>query len=413
MAVAGFVACDRHPADAGLAERVESSLNAALRFIVSRQSDDGSWRSDVYGTLRDGVTLTPPILKLLTFAASSVDTDRNHEFLAARDHAAQFMASVLDESGRPRQPPDFPVYTAALTSIALSRIGGREFEVARDHWLAELRSHQLTEALGWSEDDLAYGGWGYSVLPLRHPSNPSVRAPFDADLSSTLFAVSGLRLTGTSAQDLAIRRARMFVFRCQNFNDDGGGDPDYDDGGFFLTPTNEAQNKAGMAGVDHAGRRRFHSYGSATADGLRALIRCGLPMDHPRVIAARRWLEKNFSATTNPGTFDPVLEHDRGAAYYYWCWSVAHAFRLVGVTHVNATTESDAMTSWSTLLAEALLRRQCEDGRFENAYSFVKEDDPLIATSLALGALSACSQVLWTPSEPRPPAPPAAPQTSK
>ena len=40
-----------------------------------------------------------------------------------------------------------------------------------------------------------------------------------------------------------------------------------------------------------------------TADGLRALLRCGLSHDHPRVVAARDWLVRNFSAESNPGEF--------------------------------------------------------------------------------------------------------------
>ena len=44
---------------------------------------------------------------------------------------------------------------------------------------------------------------------------------------------------------------------------------------------------------------RYHSYGSPTADGVRALVRCGLAHDHPRVLAARAWLA--ISADTSGG----------------------------------------------------------------------------------------------------------------
>src|SRR5439155_141086 len=76
------------------------------------------------------------------------------------------------------------------------------------------------------------------------------------------------------------------------------------------------RNKAGVAGTDRPGRVRYNSYGSATADGLRALIRCGLAPDHPRVEAARRWLESHFSATSNPGRFTEDREVLRDATYY-------------------------------------------------------------------------------------------------
>ena len=248
-----------------------------------------------------------------------------------------------------------------------------------------LRSHQLTESLGWSPADTAYGGWGYAVRPPRKPAG-SGRPPFDADLSSTLFAVGALRCAGVPTDDPAIRVARRFVEQCQNFAPNDA-DADLDDGGFFLTPTNPGQNKAGVRSTDRVGRRRYASYGSATADGLRALLRCGLDADHPRVQAAHRWLERNFDAETNPGVFAPARTADRDGPYFYWCWSVAHALRACGAE----TIERDGVTiDWAAVLAAALVRRQRADGSWANPISFTKEDDPLIATPLAAAALANC-----------------------
>src|SRR5262249_36783499 len=135
----------------------------------------------------------------------------------------------------------------------------------------------------------------------------------DADLSSTLFAIGALRIAGVAADDSAIRRALVFIERCQNLAaNDRAGDPRFDDGVFFFSTTDSVRNKAGVAGPDRQGRLRYHSYGSATADGLRALLRCGLAKDHPRVVAARTWLEAHFSASSHPGTFEPARELERG-----------------------------------------------------------------------------------------------------
>jgi hypothetical protein len=71
----------------------------------------------------------------------------------------------------------------------------------------------------------------------------------------------------------------------------------------FFSPTDPVWNKAGMAGTDRSGRLRYHSYGSATADGLRALFRCGLPPEHRRVVAARSWLERHFSVGSSPASY--------------------------------------------------------------------------------------------------------------
>jgi squalene-hopene/tetraprenyl-beta-curcumene cyclase len=201
-----------------------------------------------------------------------------------------------------------------------------------------------------------------------------------------------LRIAGVAADDPAIRKALTFVERCQNVaGGERAGDPRYDDGGFFFSTTDPVRNKAGVAGTDRHGRERYHSYGSATADGLRALLRCGLAKDHPRVVAARRWLETHFSASTNPGTFEPPRAVDRDATYFYYAWSVAHAFRALGIAEI----ESDGRkVSWAQALADELIRRQNDNGTWSNRFTASKEDDPLVATPFAAGALALCRTVL-------------------
>ena len=187
---------------------------------------------------------------------------------------------------------------------------------------------------------------------------------FDADLSSTTFALGALRASGVAADDPAVVAAGQFVARCQNFPEG--------DGGFFMTPTNAVQNKAG--GFD---RDRATSYGSMTADGLRALLRAGLAPDHARVRAARAWLERHVSWEHTPGAFAGARAVEQDAPFFYWCWSLAHAGRALA-----------APMPWAAPMAEALLWRQGEDGSSRNAFTMVKEDDPLVATPLAMGALA-------------------------
>ena len=376
---------------AELRTRIDQANMAAVRFLLPKQSADGAWRSETYGTLTDGITLTGPVMKALMFGPPGPETSE------AIWRAAEYLRSWVSEDGsiqRDDRVPDFPVYCASLAVIALSRLPADEPLEARDAWLAFLREHQLTERLGWDPMDLAYGGWGYSIVPPHKPDGASpTRPPFDADLSSTLFAIGALRLAGIWVDDPALERALVFVQRCQNYHETGDeADPTFDDGGFFFTPTNDMQNKAGIAGTDSQGRLRYHSYGSATADGIRALLRCGLQPDEPRVVAARQWLERHFTTTSNPGVFEPMREQDRAAAYYYYCWSVSHAFRQLTIT----TFQQDGRdVNWAEDLAEEFLRRQRKDGSWANHHSFVKEDDPLIATMLAAAVLANCRQVLW------------------
>jgi hypothetical protein len=370
--------------------QVDRALGAALRALVAAQSSDGAWRSSTYGAFQDGLSLTPTVLKALAFGPD----------VAGSAGARRRAAGYLIESVKPESSIDggrfgmvYPVYIASASAIALTSLNVPEGRKARDAWLRELRRRQLTEDLGWDPGDPAFGGWGYSIEPQSRDdvdSSPGLHA--DADLSSTLFAIGALRIAGVAAEDPAIRKALAFVERCQNVADDEqAGDPRFDDGGFFFSTTDSVRNKAGVAGTDRHGRMRYHSYGSASADGLRALLRCGLAKDHPRVAAARRWLETHFSAASNPGTFEPARAADRDATYFYYAWSVAHAFRALGIAEI----ESDGRRiAWAEALADELIRRQRDDGTWSNRFTASKEDDPLVATPFAAGALANCRTVL-------------------
>jgi squalene-hopene/tetraprenyl-beta-curcumene cyclase len=386
--VAGLTSCRAR--SEGIASQVDRALGAAIRFLISSQSPDGAWRSPTYGVFKDGLSLTPIVLKAVTFgpdfAGSTAARRRGADYLVARVRAD---ASIDDGP----IGMIYPVYTASAAVIALTHLDFPASRAARDAWLRELRRRQLTEALGWQPDDPAFGGWGNSIEPpIKGNAVQSPAQQVDADLSSTLFAIGALRIAGMDADDSAIRKALIFIERCQNVAVRGeDGDPQYDDGGFFFSRTDPVRNKAGAAGRDRHGRLRYHSYGSATADGLRALLRCGLSPDHPRVRAARAWLEGRFSAAFHPGTFETAREVDRDATYYYYAWSVAHAFRALGIKEIHSQGQSVA---WADALSQELIRRQRSDGSWTNRFTASKEDDPLVATSFAAGALGICRTFL-------------------
>ncbi|HEV3164767.1 MAG TPA: prenyltransferase/squalene oxidase repeat-containing protein [Isosphaeraceae bacterium] len=369
---------------------MDRSLAAATRALVAAQSPDGAWRSHTYGAMKDGLSITPPILKAVVFGPAVPGSE------VARQRGAEFLVRCVRADGTIAAGEfglGYPVYTAATAAIVLTYAKVPDAARAREAWMRELRSRQLTEQLGWSPTDLAYGGWGDSVVPTSNRNEPRQGSAIDADLSSTLFAVGALRVVaGAKDDDPALRKALDFVERCQNYAEDPSqGEDAFDDGGFHFSPVNPMRNKAGEAGTDKSGRLRFHSYGSTTADGLRALLRCGASMRSPRVLAARKWLERHFSVNTNPGEFDPGREVERDATYYYYCWSLAHAFRALGIETI--TTPAGPI-SWADALSHELIRRQHPDGTWVNRFSAAKEDDPLVATTLVAGALGSCRLVM-------------------
>ena len=382
LAAGAWLAAGPRAASSATVAEIDGALAAAVRALVAAQSHDGAWRSSTYGLLKDGLSLTPPVLKALAFGPEAGGVP------AARRRGAAYLIGRIKANGTVDDGPTgmiYPAYTAALAAIALDRIPMEGARAARDAWLRKLRGHQYSGHLGWTPADPAHGGWGYTLKPPRRPADADAPSA-DANLSATLFAVGALRLAGAEADDPVIRAALGFVRRCQNLPEDGqAADPDFDDGGFLFSPTDPDRNKTGPAGKDRRGRVRFASYGSMTADGLRALLRCGLAPDSPRVRAALGWLGRNFSLAHNPGRFAPIREVERDASYCYYAWSLAHSLRALGLVRIPG-----ADLAWPEPLARELIRRQRPDGTWSNPFTATKEDDPLVATPMAAGALGVC-----------------------
>lgn len=380
------------PANPPRSERIDHALSAGTRFLIERQSDDGAWRSDRYEPFTDGTALTPLVLHALLRIPDVELAD------PACRKAADFLATLVRPDGTVGAGGglNYPVYTAAFAVLALSDRRHKDHMKERDAWLAYLRRQQLTEALGWAEADPEYGGWGYATAApqKRKPDEP--RPPLTgANLSATAAALRALRAAGFSAGDPAFRKARTFVERCQNFNDDPARfDPAFDDGGFFFSNDDPGRNKAGAAGEDRNGRPRFTSYGSTTADGLLALPLCGVPVEHARVRAARRWLETAFEADDHPGRFGRGREAEREGLYFYYCCSAARALRLGKADELKTR---NGKVVWADALADALTGRQLPDGSWSSPVPAMREDDPLVATALALEALAACRPVATAP----------------
>ena len=102
---------------------------------------------------------------------------------------------------------------------------------------AFLKGLQWDEAEGKGPDDPFYGGAGYGGRNSR------------PDLSNTSFFMEALRDTGLPADDPALKKALVFVSRCQNlkseFNDQPWADK-VNDGGFIYTAANGGTSMAGQ-----------------------------------------------------------------------------------------------------------------------------------------------------------------------
>lgn len=375
-----------------LVRRIDASLASAGRYLVGEQSPDGAWRGRTYGCFRDGPTLTPYVMSALYFlpqAGPQAETSYRK--------GVDYLVAMVSRDGRIRTGPrglNFPVYTSASASRVVKLLDKSPRNLrAQRAWLAYLLRRQLNESLGWSPSDRQYGGWGFSVaIPRKPRTGQTPERFFESNLAATIFGIAALRSARVLRGDPSYEQILVFVRRCQNFSENPSRrDEKFDDGGFYFIPDDPLQNKAGVAGVDALGRQRFHSYGTMTADGFRALLRCGLPADHPRVVAARGWLERNFSVRHNPGTFTADREVLRDATYYYWVWAVAHAFGGLNIREIQTPA---GKVRWAEVLSEELLSRQRPDGSWVNRYTDAKEDDPLVSTPWAAAALAICRHVI-------------------
>jgi len=355
------------------------ALAVGTSDLVNRQSPDGAWRSDTYATFKSGTALTPlAVIALQRVLKPSGDGPSpihgGCDFLAKLVKADGIIEGADGEI-------DYPVYTAALTVVALSHPSQAKHVKARDAWLRFLLDRQLTEANGWQPADKPFGGWGYCRLVPKKPAPGTIAPPLvESNLSATVFALEALKAAGVKDR-APFEKALTFVRRCQNFLPRDGGvmlPEAYDDGGFTFIYDDAVRNKAGAILPRASSRDAFNSYGSATADGLRALRLCG-ETDTDRIDAARRWTQKNFRAVQHPGNYAAGTEANRDAVYFYYAASVARTLR-----------DEELPIEWADPLAKEVARRQKPQGYWENPLELVRENEPIVATANALLALEAC-----------------------
>lgn len=313
------------------------SNDISLDYLLRRQSADGAWRSTTYGAFRDGRALTPHVLRCL----SRFD---DPGLASAKEKAVTWLVARKSDLFQA-----FPVHLASAVLESATRIDSLESLCVPA--VEKLLSLQAPS-----------GAWSYSPVPLRPEVIPS--AMQQPNLSATAIAIDGLRAAGTHEDTIA--RALPFLRTCQNHN---SGDSDFDDGGFFQMPLDPTRNKAGKAGADRIGRMRFFSYAAATADGLRCLLSMPTAEDSQRITAARAWL-KVFKWSAAGSSCSP-----RDLVYY--------AARSISGTAVLDPKLSVLLPSIRTQLNGS--RRA--DGSWQNLAAEMRENCPLVATTLALESL--------------------------
>ena len=358
------IAAADDPADANaLAAR-------AIAFLRPRQGSDGSWS----GSREPGITALVVTAMLRTGQIAPEDP--------VITRGLTFLEKYIGPKGGLSEAPH-SVYTTSVALMAFHEAnrGGRYDRIIKGSQ-EFLKGTQTDEGEGKPRTDKAYGGLGYG----GDNSRP--------DLSNTAFFVEALRESGLPADDVALRKALIFVSRCQNLKSEFNDLPQagkVNDGGFVYNPgagseggggdggRGGAQGKAGSGKANpKAPDDGLRSYAGMTYAGLKSMIYAGLSQDDIRVKAAIDYIKKHYTLEENPG------QGQRGLYYYYQTF--AKAMALLGKPTLVDSGGKDH--DWRSELIAALAKRQAPNGSWVNPTDRFMEGDPHIATSFALLALA-------------------------
>lgn len=337
------------------AKAYAQAVDRAIGYLEKSQTDDGSYAAYA----------GPGVTAVVATALMRSGRSPNDPQVAK---AIKYLETFVQSDGAVSLPESmYRNYETSLALVCFSEANrnGRYDAIVKN---AEkfLKANQWTEALGQDPSSPNYGGAGYG----KH------KRP---DLSNTQFLIDALRAAGAGPDDEAMKKALVFVSRCQNLESEHNTLPFPEknpDGGFYYTP---AAGGVSMAGETPEGGLR--SYGSMTYAGLKSMIYAGVDRDDPRVQAALQWIQKHYDLSSNPGM------GTSGLYYYYHLF--AKALGAVGTPEIiDAGGEKH---DWRADLVAALIQRQRPDGSWVNEDSRWLEGEPCLVTGYVLLALSYCN----------------------
>jgi len=346
--------CPAADEDAGEAAR-KKAIKQGINYLKSSQNDDGSWTTTktlgitglvVNALLESGVPVTDPTVQM----------------------GLKHLESQVQEDGGIYVPKSRLVnYETCIAVMTLARADKKKYQPIIENAEKFLRKLQWDEGEGLETSDVAYGGAGYGGS-----SRP--------DLSNTQFLMEALKSTGAEPDDPTIKKAMIFVSRCQNLETEHNNTEfaaKINDGGFYYTPAGGGNSGAGK--TPEGGLR---SYGTMTYAGLKSMIYAGLTKDDPRVKAALDWISKFYSLDENPG------QGSKGLYYYY------HTFAKT-LSVLNKPTVTDAKGkshNWRNELVKKLVELQRANGSWVNSSDRFYEGDPNLVTAYSLMCLSHCQK---------------------
>jgi Squalene-hopene cyclase C-terminal domain/Prenyltransferase and squalene oxidase repeat len=341
--------------DAPERKKLQAVANKGIAYLRAHQGDDGSFSPRLAGPgvsalvatalLRNGVSLNDPMMtKLMAYLEKSV-----------KDNGGVYDKGLAN-------------YTTSVAIMAFTEANtDHRYDSVIKKAVDFVKSLQNGATDGSSEDP-RFGGLSYDGK-----GRP--------DMSNTQYFLDALQAAGVGKDDPAVKKALLFVSRCQNLpgenNDQAFAKKTTEDdrGGLVYNPL------AGNNSRDQTPQGGLRSAGAMTYGGLKSFLYAGVSREDPRVQNAVRWIRAHYTLDANPGM------GQAGLFYYYH--SFAKAMNALGED--SFVDSAGLKHNWRLELFEALEKKQRPDGSWINSGDRqFGETDSNLSTAFALLALSYC-----------------------
>lgn len=331
--------------------KTDRPLGKGLDYLLAHQNPNGSWVPQigpgatalvVKALIQAGYKPQfKPIAKAMKFIEATRGPDGGFSEMVLPNYNTCIVLSTL--AIMPGHAYQHQIKAAQKFLISLQRVPP----------MKETNGKVITKNSSW------YGGVGYGT------GRP--------DLSNTSFFIQALHDSGVPASNPAMKRALVFVERCQE-NSETNPEPfarGLHNGGFIYTPANGGESAFGNA--DHInGPPTLTPYGTMTYAGLKSMIYAGLTKHSPQVRAALGWIRSHWTLDYNPGTGGSRM----GLFYYYLMF--ARTFRALRVSTI--TDMNGVKHNWRREIRHKLISLQRQNGSWYNKWSnrWLEQVAPLV-----------------------------------
>jgi squalene-hopene/tetraprenyl-beta-curcumene cyclase len=373
---------DKGGAVTGSQQPWPESAQRGVDFLLTCQ-EDGTFFVDTPGGRFPDTGLSALGLAALQTKPAAQRTEKEKAVIEAG--LAALLATQNDDGSFAERNAN---YSTCAVMLALAKAGRDEFRPALERAQRYILGIQNVEDRGYARSDRDYGSIGYG-------------GDQRGDVSNLQFAVEALRASGLEQDHEAFAKALVFLQRSQNLravNDFSGRVRDEgewievmpgDDGGSAYYPGN---SPAGYVELPD-GKKIPRSYGSMTYALLKTYTLAGVEGDDPRIRAAVRWIEANWTLDENPGTSPDLPEKDRYQGLYYYYMVLGQALSEAGIKTLRVPTgdgpDAEPLeVDWRAAVRAHLASLQGEDGSWVNERNGRWwEDGKALCTIYALLAL--------------------------